>query len=63
MLVPFLASVVRYGFELSDALVVRDFDRADRRTHVVRLTHGRVDYALYVASVLLAVAFVGAFLV
>lgn len=63
ILVPFLASVVRYGFELSDALVVQEFDRADRRTHIVRLTHGRVDYTVYVASVLLAVAFVDTFLV
>lgn len=63
MLVPFLASVARYGFELSDALVVRGFDRPGERTHVVRPTHGRADYVLYVASALLAVAFVGAFLV
>jgi energy-coupling factor transport system permease protein len=61
MLVPFLASVVRYGFELSDALVVREFDRADERTHVVGVAHGRADYALYAAAALLAVGFVGAF--
>ena len=63
MLVPFLASVIRYGFELSEALVVRDYGRVpDRdRTSLVRLAHGPADYLFYALSGAVLVAFLVAF--
>ncbi len=61
MFIPFFVSVVEYGYELSDALVVRDFDATRERTSVVRLEHRPVDYVLYGASVLLLVAILAAF--
>lgn len=63
MLVPFLVSVVESGYELSDALTVRGFGRTEQRTSVIRLEHGRGDYALYGFSAALVVAFVGVFVV
>ena len=57
MLVPFLAAVVEDGYELGEALVVRDFDRARRRTHAVRLAHGPADYALYLVAVVVLAGF------
>lgn len=61
MFVPFFVSVVEYGYELSDALVVRDFDASRRRTSLVRLEHGPADYLLYALSVAVLAAFVAAF--
>ena len=51
MLVPFLASIVQYGYELSDALTVRDFERSGTRTSLIELGYGRADYALFVATI------------
>lgn len=53
MLVPFLASIVQYGYELSDALTVRDFERNEPRTSLLELQYGRADYALFGASVMI----------
>lgn len=61
MFIPFFAAVVEYGYELSDALVVRDFDATRRRTSLVRLEHRRPDYLLYAAAVVLFVSVVAAF--
>lgn len=55
MFIPFFVSVIEYGYELSDALVVRDFDASRRRTSLVRLEHRSADYALYGVSALLLV--------
>lgn len=61
MLVPFLAAVVEDGYELGEALTVRDFDRARRRTSTVALAHGAADYALYLVSAALVAGFLLAF--
>lgn len=55
MFIPFFVSVIEYGYELSDALVVRDFDASRQRTSLVRLEHRPADYAMYGASVALLV--------
>ena len=60
MVEPFLVSGVESGYELSDALTVRGFGASAERTSVVRLEHGRADYALYAVSVALVVGFVAA---
>lgn len=57
MLVPFLAAVVEFGYELGDALVVRDFGISDRRTSTVRVVRGPADYALFAVSALAVVGF------
>lgn len=61
MFIPFFVSVVEYGYELTDALVVRDFDASTRRTSVVTLDHRPADYLLYglSAGVLLALVAAG----
>lgn len=61
MLIPFLVSVINYGYELSDALTVRDYGRTRARTSLIRLSHHRADYALYLAAVVVFVAFVVVF--
>lgn len=53
MLLPFFVSIIEYGYELADALVVRDFGNTAARTSVVRLEYGRADFALYGTSVAL----------
>lgn len=59
--VPFLAGVVEYGFELAEALVVRDFGTSDQRTSVVTVSHGRADLALYALSLATVAGFVAGF--
>lgn len=61
MLIPFLVSVVEYGYDLSEALSVRDFGHTRERTYLVQLEHGRPDYALYAFSIAVLAAFVAAF--
>jgi energy-coupling factor transport system permease protein len=48
--VPFLASVIQYGYDLGDALAIRDFESTARRTSLIELEHGRADYGLYLAA-------------
>lgn len=59
--VPFFVAVIRYGYELGEALQVRGFGLAERRTYQVTLSFGRVDalFSLLSAGVLVgfAVAF------
>lgn len=61
--IPFFVAVVRYGYDLGEALQVRDFGRADRRTYQLTLSFGRTDalFALFAAAVLVgfAVGFAG----
>lgn len=61
MFVPFFVSVVEYGYELSDALVVRDFDASRRRTSLVELEHRPADYLLYAFSLAVLAGFVATF--
>lgn len=59
MFVPFLSAIIRYGYELSDALTARGFESIGDRTSLVEVRHNRVDYVVYVvAVVVLAFAFV-----
>lgn len=62
MLVPFLAAVIHYGYDLSEALEARDYGAVRNRTSVVTLTHDRVDYLFYGFAVVLLAAFWTAFL-
>ena len=47
MLIPFFASVIRYGYELSVALVARGFDDIEERTSITEIGHGPADFLLY----------------
>lgn len=59
MFVPFLSAIIRYGYELSDALTARGYDRIESRTSYVEIRHDRADYVVYVlAVVILAFALV-----
>ena len=51
MLIPFLASIIRYGYELTEALEARDFDSIEKRTSLIDLTHGFPDVLLYILSI------------
>lgn len=57
MFLPFLASVVQYGYDLAEALEVRDFGFTEHRTYVVSLRYRRVDYLFYLYAAALVVAF------
>ena len=50
MLVPFFAAVIRYGYELSAALVARGVDEVDGRTSITEIGHGPADYLLYLLA-------------
>ena len=52
MFVPFLSAIIRYGYELSDALSARGFDRIDDRTSLVAVGHGPADAVVYLLAVL-----------
>lgn len=54
--IPFFVSIIRYGYELGEALEVRGYGRADRRTYQMSLEYGPSDA---VFSVLALVVFVG----
>ena len=56
MFLPFFSAVIRYGYELSDALTARGFDRIEDRTSLVAIHHDPADYALYLLSVVVLVA-------
>jgi len=51
MLIPFLASIIRYGYELTEALEARDFDSIGERTSLIELNHGTSDILLYFLSI------------
>jgi energy-coupling factor transporter transmembrane protein EcfT len=61
VLFPFFVAVVRYGYDLGDALDVRGYGRAERRTYQLSLAFSRVDSAVALLAVALLVAFVAAF--
>jgi len=51
ILIPFLASIIRYGYELTEALVARDFNEIEKRSSLIELKHGPLDFLLYVISI------------
>ena len=51
MFVPFLSAIIRYGYELSDALTARGYDQIESRTTYVEVRHNRVDYVVYVVAI------------
>lgn len=51
MLIPFLASIIRYGFELKEALEAREFDAIEKRKSTVKLEQGKNDLFLYSFSI------------
>ncbi|MGM0406137.1 MAG: energy-coupling factor transporter transmembrane component T [Thermoplasmatota archaeon] len=58
MMIPFLASIIKYGYELTEALEARDFDDIKERTTLIHLDHGVFDYMMYVLSVSLFTLYV-----
>ncbi len=62
MVIPFLASVIRYGYDLSEALKARSFDEIKNRTYMIELKHRPRDYGLYVFSVSLMVVYLSVYL-
>lgn len=61
MFIPFLAATIEYGYELSEALAVRDFGHRRDRTSIVTLDQGPTDYAMYGLSIAMIAGFVAAF--
>ena len=57
MVIPFLASVIRYGYDLSEALQARSFDDIKNRTYMIELKHEAKDYGLYGFSVSLMIIY------
>lgn len=55
MFLPFLVAVIRYGYELSEALTARGFDDIEERTSVVSIEHRPVDFLLYLFGIALLV--------
>lgn len=51
MLIPFIASITRYGYELGEALEARDFNDVKERTSLLELKHGFGDLLLYLLSI------------
>lgn len=51
MLVPFLATVIREGFDLSSALTARGFENQGPRTSITTVAHRPADAVLYVLAV------------
>lgn len=45
--IPFFVSVIEFGYELADALVVRNFGYSKPRTSLVSIAHRKPDYVLY----------------
>lgn len=60
MFVPFLSAIIRYGYELSDALTARGFDSIEQRTMLVDVEHDRADYGIYLLSIAVLVVGVSA---
>lgn len=60
--IPFFVAVIRYGYELGDALQVRGFGLAERRTYQVTLTFARTDALFSLFSVGVLVAFTATFI-
>ncbi|MFP4051016.1 MAG: energy-coupling factor transporter transmembrane component T [Thermoplasmata archaeon] len=57
MIIPFMASVIRYGYDLSEALKARSFDEIKNRTYMIQLKHKARDYGLYLFSIILFVIY------
>lgn len=57
MMLPFFVAVIRYGYELSEALTARGFEDIDERTSLVQIRHGPADVPVYLLSVLLLAVF------
>ncbi|MBS3789947.1 MAG: energy-coupling factor transporter transmembrane protein EcfT [Candidatus Thermoplasmatota archaeon] len=51
MVIPFLAAIIRYGYELTEALEARNFNDIEGRNSILRLEHGFHDYILYIFSI------------
>ena len=58
---PFFVAVVRYGYELGEALQVRGYGLAERRTYQVGLSFGRADALLSLLAVAVLAGFAAVF--
>jgi energy-coupling factor transport system permease protein len=60
--VPFFVAVIRYGYELGEALEVRGFGSSERRTYQVTLSFGGFDALFTALSAGVLVAFAATFI-
>ncbi len=58
MMIPFIASIIRYGYELTEALEARDFDDIKGRTSLIELKHGVYDHLIYGFSLAILLSYV-----
>lgn len=58
ILIPFFVSIIRYGYELTEALEARGFDDIDERTNLISLEHGPYDYLLYLISIAIFLVYI-----
>ncbi|MFB6081295.1 MAG: energy-coupling factor transporter transmembrane component T [Halanaeroarchaeum sp.] len=56
MFLPFFSAVIRYGYDLSDALTARGYGRIEDRTSLVVVTHEATDYVVDAFAVVVLVA-------
>lgn len=61
VLFPFFVAVIRYGYELGDALAVRGFGRAERRTYQLSPAFTRTDSLFALFAVVVLLGFAGVF--
>lgn len=61
VLVPFFVSIVRFGYELGDALEVRGFGKVEHRTYQLALSFGRTDALFTGFGIVVLVGFLGWF--
>lgn len=57
MFIPFLSSVIRYGYDLAEALKARNFEVSKKRTYLLQLKQTKLDYLLYGLSTIFFVIF------
>lgn len=60
--IPFFVSIIRYGYELGEALDARGYGRAERRTYQTSLAFGRTDAAFAGFAVAVLAGFVIAYM-
>jgi energy-coupling factor transport system permease protein len=60
--IPFFVAIIRYGYELGEALEVRGFGSSDRRTYQVTLSFGGFDALFTALSAGVLVAFAATFI-
>lgn len=60
--IPFFVAIIRYGYELGEALEIRGFGSSDRRTYQVTLSFGQIDALFTALSAGVLVGFAATFI-